>query len=184
MVVTDQRDGAEDANSHWFSDVVVVVPVTEQNACVTGRPVLVKLRSPCGLRRFQATATMALLERPARSRHARRYTESLSTVPYLRTVFFCTMEKALWYLIAGTRGGPTRARIIRLLNQQPRNANQIATELDVEYNTVRYHLDKLVEHNVVEPGGNEYGELYFLTDQFDEHRDEFETIIETVEDES
>lgn len=39
------------------------------------------------------------------------------------------MEKALWYLIAGTRGGANRARIIRLLDAQPRNANQLADEL-------------------------------------------------------
>lgn len=92
------------------------------------------------------------------------------------------MEKALWYLIAGTRGGPTRARIIRLLSHRPRNANQLANNLEVEYNTVRYHLEKLTKHDVVEPGGNEYGELYFLTDQFEHHRDEFETITETMED--
>ncbi len=92
------------------------------------------------------------------------------------------MEKALWYLIAGTRGGVTRARLIRLLSDRPRNANRLADELGVEYNTVRYHLDKLVEHDVVEPGGNEYGELYFLTDQFERHREEFERITEAMED--
>jgi predicted ArsR family transcriptional regulator len=70
------------------------------------------------------------------------------------------MEKALWYLIAGARGGENRARIIRLLDEWPRNANRLANELDVEYNTVRHHLDTLAEHNVVEPGGSEYAELY------------------------
>jgi len=92
------------------------------------------------------------------------------------------MEKALWYLIAGTRGGVTRARLIRLLGERPRNANRLAETLDLEYNTVRYHLDKLEEHDVVEPGGNDYGELYFLTDQFEDHREEFETITDSMED--
>ncbi|MFT4945432.1 MAG: hypothetical protein ACI9K3_001379, partial [Halovenus sp.] len=41
------------------------------------------------------------------------------------------MEKALWYLIAGTRGGENRARIIRLLDERPRNANRLADKLDV-----------------------------------------------------
>lgn len=90
------------------------------------------------------------------------------------------MKKALWYLIAGTRGGPNRARIIRELDDRPRNANQLAEELDIEYNTVRHHLDMLRDHDVVEAGGQEYGELYFLTDQFDRHREEFEQIIDTV----
>jgi DNA-binding transcriptional ArsR family regulator len=92
------------------------------------------------------------------------------------------MEKALWYLIAGSRGGENRARIIRLLLERPRNANQLADELDVEYNTVRHHLDALEEHDVVEPGGTDYGELYFLTDQFEHHREEFENITEHLDD--
>ncbi len=91
------------------------------------------------------------------------------------------MEKALWYLIAGTRGGENRARIIRLLQEKPRNANQLADNLDIGYNSVRHHLDMLEEHNVVEPGGNDYGELYFLTDQFKHHNDEFESITEHLE---
>ncbi len=91
------------------------------------------------------------------------------------------MEKALWYLIAGTRGGANRARIIRLLSEQPRNANQLAEKLDVEYNTVRHHLETLVEHNVVEAGGSDYGELYFLTDQFRQHESTFERITENLD---
>ncbi|TYL39269.1 ArsR family transcriptional regulator [Natronococcus pandeyae] len=91
------------------------------------------------------------------------------------------MKKALWYLIAGTRGGKNRARIIRALDDRPRNANQLADELDVKYNTVRYHLDMLSDHDVVEEGDQEYGKLYFLTDQFEHHRDDFESIIDKVE---
>ncbi len=92
------------------------------------------------------------------------------------------MEKALWYLIAGTRGGENRARIIRLLDERPRNANRLANELDVEYNTVRHHLDTLAEHDVVEPGGSEYAELYFLTDRFEQYRETFEQITEQMRD--
>jgi DNA-binding transcriptional ArsR family regulator len=88
------------------------------------------------------------------------------------------MEKALWYLIAGTRGGENRARIVRLLDERPRNANQLADELDVDYNTVSHHLDKLADHDVVEPGGDDYGTLYFLTDRFERNRETFEEITE------
>ncbi|QLH77720.1 winged helix-turn-helix transcriptional regulator [Halosimplex rubrum] len=91
------------------------------------------------------------------------------------------MEKALWYLLAGTRGGENRARIIRLIDDRPRNANQLAEELDVDYNTVRHHLDVLLDHDVVERGGDDYGAMYFLTDRFDRHREEFETITDQIE---
>jgi predicted ArsR family transcriptional regulator len=92
------------------------------------------------------------------------------------------MEKALWYLLAGTRGGKNRARIIRVLSERPRNANQISDEVDLEYNTVRYHLEKLVDHDVVETGGEDYGELYFLTNLFERHEAEFQRITDRMED--
>lgn len=91
------------------------------------------------------------------------------------------MEKALWYLIAGTRGGENRVRIIRLLRERPHNANQLAKELDVGYNTVRHHLEMLADHDVVETGGQTYGELYFLTDRFTRHWEEFERITERLD---
>ncbi|MFB6162277.1 MAG: ArsR/SmtB family transcription factor [Halococcoides sp.] len=90
------------------------------------------------------------------------------------------MEKALWDLLAGTRGGANRARIIRLLDERPRNANRLADALDVDYNTIRHHLDVLTDHDVVEAGGEDYGELYFLTDQFEANRDTFEGITDQV----
>ena len=92
------------------------------------------------------------------------------------------MEKALWYLLAGTRGGENRARLIRAIDERPRNANQLSDALGLEYNTVRYHLAKLEDHDVVETGGDEYGELYFLSDRFERHRAEFETITDQMED--
>jgi len=91
------------------------------------------------------------------------------------------MDKALWYLLAGTRGGANRARIIRTLDDRPRNANQLAEALDVDYNTVRHHLDVLLDHDVVERGGDDYGALYFLTDRFEDHRDVFERITEEMD---
>jgi len=91
------------------------------------------------------------------------------------------MEKALWYLLAGTRGGENRARIIRSLDERPRNANRLAEELDVDYNTIRHHLDVLLDHDVVERGGDDYGAMYFLTDRFEHHRDTFEQITDQMD---
>lgn len=91
------------------------------------------------------------------------------------------MEKALWYLFAGTRGGENRVRIVQSLSARPKNANQLAEDLGVAYNTIRHHLDMLTEHHVVEHGDNDYGALYFLTDQFEHHREEFEAITDSME---
>jgi DNA-binding transcriptional ArsR family regulator len=91
------------------------------------------------------------------------------------------MRKTLWYLIAGTRGGKNRARIIHSLSDRPRNANQLADDLDLDYNTVRYHLDMLTDHAVLETSGDDYGKMYFLTDRFEHHRDTFERVTENME---
>jgi len=91
------------------------------------------------------------------------------------------MEHALWYLFVGTRGGSTRVQIVRALSSHPKNANQLATELDLSYTTVRYHLDRLGEHDVLTEGTESYGTLYFLTDAFEQHRDVFERITREVE---
>jgi DNA-binding transcriptional ArsR family regulator len=91
------------------------------------------------------------------------------------------MEKALWYLLAGTRGGPNRVRLIRAIEDRPRNANQLAEYVGLDYNTVRHHLDMLLEHDVVERSGDEYGALYFLTDRFERHRETFEQVTERMD---
>jgi DNA-binding transcriptional ArsR family regulator len=88
------------------------------------------------------------------------------------------MEKALWYLLAGTRGGENRARIVRCLLERPRNPNQLAEHLDLDYNTVTHHLDTLADHGVVEASGDDYGAVYLVTDRFEHHRETFEEITE------
>jgi DNA-binding transcriptional ArsR family regulator len=87
------------------------------------------------------------------------------------------MEQALWYLFVGTRGGSTRVAIVRAIDERPRNANQLAEAIEMDYNTVRHHLEKLAEHDVIERGQEGYGALYFLTDRFEAHREEFQEIV-------
>lgn len=90
------------------------------------------------------------------------------------------MKKTLWHLIAGTSGGSTRARIIQELSERPRTASRLADRIDYTYNTVRYHLKLLREHNIVETDGADYSRMYHLTGAFEQHRDEFDRIVEEV----
>lgn len=91
------------------------------------------------------------------------------------------MEAVLWYVLTGTRGGPNRARVIQALDEEPRNANELAEALDLDYKTVRHHLDVLVENDVLEDGGDEYGAVYRPSDLARRHWDVIETIIEEIE---
>ena len=91
------------------------------------------------------------------------------------------MEAVLWHVLTGTRGGENRVRILQALDERPRNANQIAESLDLDYKTVRHHLDVLCENDVLENSGDDYGAVYLPTDQARHHWDTIERIINEVE---
>ena len=91
------------------------------------------------------------------------------------------MEGVLWYVLASSRGGPTRVRIVRAIDERPRNANQLAEALDLDYTTVRHHLDVLMDNNVLQRSGEEYAAVYLFTDQVRAHWDTVEEILRTVD---
>ena len=91
------------------------------------------------------------------------------------------MRKVLWWLIGGARGGRNRFRIIKTVEQKPMNANQLASTLDLDYKTIRHHLDLLVENDVLEAVGDGYGDTYFLTDRMESNLDVLETVAESAD---
>ena len=91
------------------------------------------------------------------------------------------MEGVLWYLLASSRGGPTRVRIVRALAERPRNANQLATELDLDHTTIRHHLDVLREDDVVRKAGGDYAAVYLFTERAEAHWDAVEEVLAVVE---
>ncbi|WP_101296678.1 ArsR/SmtB family transcription factor [Halegenticoccus soli] len=91
------------------------------------------------------------------------------------------MEAVLWYVLTGTRGGKNRVRVLRALDERPRNANQLAGDLDLDYKTVRHHLDVLMENDMVRNSGDGYGAVYLPSDQVRHHWETVETIMEQVE---
>ncbi|QSG07175.1 ArsR/SmtB family transcription factor [Halapricum desulfuricans] len=91
------------------------------------------------------------------------------------------MEAVLWQTLAGTRGGPNRARILRALDDRPRNANRLAEELDLAYNTVRHHLDVLEDNDIVTSTDASYGMVYLPSGQARQHWDTVEEIASQIE---
>ncbi len=91
-----------------------------------------------------------------------------------------SMRRVLWWLIGSTRGGRNRFRIVRALDDQPMNTNQLSKELDLNYKTVAHHLDRLVEHGVLLSNSEDYGTLYFLTDRMEHNRDVLDEIAAEI----
>lgn len=90
------------------------------------------------------------------------------------------MKYVLGWLIAGTRGGITRAEIIKVIHETPQNANQLATALKVDYKTVRYHLEVLEKNHIVTSVGEKYGATYFLTQTMEDNYTAFEEILKKI----
>ncbi|MCU4743363.1 winged helix-turn-helix domain-containing protein [Halobacteria archaeon AArc-m2/3/4] len=88
------------------------------------------------------------------------------------------MEGTLWYVLSGTRGGPNRIRMLAALEERPRNANQLSELLELDYSTIRHHLDVLGEHGVVEKTGETYGVVYHPTKRTKRHWN----VVERIED--
>jgi DNA-binding transcriptional ArsR family regulator len=86
----------------------------------------------------------------------------------------------LGWLIAGTRGGLSRARIIQSLNEAPRNANQLATMLGMDYRTIRHHLEVLEKNKIITSAGEGYGTTYFLSPPMEENYAVFEEIMKKI----
>jgi DNA-binding transcriptional ArsR family regulator len=85
----------------------------------------------------------------------------------------------LW-LLAGSRGGKRRADIIIALKKRPMNARQIQKVVGLDYKTIRYHLDLLVENKILTTMGERYGLLYLISPDLDSKFFLFENIWGTI----
>ena len=91
-----------------------------------------------------------------------------------------SLKYLLGWLIAGTRGGPTRAKIIEALMETPQNANQLATMLNMDYKTMRHHLEILEKNKIITSVGDRYGATYFLSQTMEENYGMFEEIVNKI----
>src|SRR5439155_1561324 len=80
-----------------------------------------------------------------------------------RILVSAALRQLLWFLLAGTRGGLNRARIIEALRARPRNANQLGNDLGLDYRTIRHHLHLLERNGLLKrPAGPAYAAPYLL----------------------
>jgi DNA-binding transcriptional ArsR family regulator len=87
-----------------------------------------------------------------------------------------TIKQLLAWLIIGTRGGKTRAKIIRTIKNTPQNANQLSTRLNVDYKTIRHHLSILEKNKLIISVGDTYSTAYALSEPMEENYQLFEEI--------
>jgi len=85
-------------------------------------------------------------------------------------------KRLLWWLLAGSAGGFNRTRILQEIITTPRNANELATLLNLDYKTTRHHLEMLEKNRLITSLGNKYGTLYFPSELLEENMHFFKEI--------
>ncbi len=87
------------------------------------------------------------------------------------------IKTVFWLLFVGRRGGTNRIRIMSVLRNRPRNKNQLATELGVDYKNIQHHIKVLEENNLVKKIGNPYGVTYCVSALFENNEIVFDEIV-------
>jgi len=64
-----------------------------------------------------------------------------------------------------------------VLRNRPRNRNQLATELGIDYKNIQHHIKVLEENNLVKKIGNQYGLIYCVSALFENNEIVFDEIV-------
>lgn len=96
------------------------------------------------------------------------------------TVAVDSLERVLWWLFRSSIGAATRARVLLAIRDEPRNAQQLAGALVLDYKTVRHHLRVLGKNGLVTTAGERYGQVYFLSPSMESHWTVFESIVKDM----
>ena len=86
----------------------------------------------------------------------------------------------LWSIVAGTRGGVNRAKILNLIKDTPMNANKIATVLNLDHKTIIHHVKILAKNELVVKAEKDYGAEFELTKIMKENQSALEEIMQKI----
>ncbi len=74
------------------------------------------------------------------------------------------VQRFLLWLLDGTRGGPTRLRLLAIMRKKPINLHQLSLASNLDYSTVEHHIRLMERHSIVDCMGEGYGRQYFVSE--------------------
>jgi predicted transcriptional regulator len=96
----------------------------------------------------------------------------MANLPYAKNLLF--------YVFAGSRGGENRIRIISALQTVPRNINQLANDLGLNYRAIQHHIEVLEKNNLITKVGEKYGANYFLSTFFEANLETYNEVLSKI----
>jgi len=89
-----------------------------------------------------------------------------------------SFARLLWWLLSSSAGAGSRVTLLKAVREEPRNAQQLAVALGLDYSTVRHHLRVLLSNHLIETTGTHYGQVYSISSLLDARWADLEHILE------
>lgn len=90
-------------------------------------------------------------------------------------------KRLLWFVFAGSKGGPNRLRLVKVIKEKPLNANQLARELGLDYKAILHHVGVLQKNNIIARIGEKYNVTFFISNFLEANMESFEQIAAEME---
>ena len=111
---------------------------------------------------------------------SKSYTTTYSFTTCLSSYDDSSIDHEILWILVGSKGGQTRARILKILSEKPMNANQLAETLELNYHTITYNIDVLIKNRLVVVEGPRYGQVYTPSRIFTSNISAFKKLIEAA----
>jgi DNA-binding transcriptional ArsR family regulator len=75
------------------------------------------------------------------------------------------IKRMAYWLLEGTKGGPTRIRLLAILEKKPMNMHKLSQTAEMDYKSIEHHISLLEKNGLIGCMGNGYGKMYFVSDE-------------------
>jgi predicted transcriptional regulator len=93
----------------------------------------------------------------------------MPSLPYAKNLIF--------FVFASSRGGENRVKIMSALQNSPRNTNQLANDLGLNYRAIQHHIEVLEKNNMITKVGEKYGATYFPSTFIEANMETYNEIV-------
>jgi PAS domain S-box-containing protein len=87
-------------------------------------------------------------------------------------------ERRLTYLLHKKKGGENRIRLLNVLREQPLNLNQLAVNLNLNYRTIKHHVDILLKEDLISTANKgSYGSVFFISPELESNLHVYDRLL-------